>query len=66
MILHTMTRLRLFDPGHGTLRKWTLPETLDSGRPRSAERRRGFTFVHRIRLDDELSRRVGDGLAELS
>jgi lysophospholipase L1-like esterase len=57
------TRVRLFDPGHGTLRKWTLHEALNSGRRHSPERRRGFTFVHRIGLDAELSRRVGDGLA---
>jgi lysophospholipase L1-like esterase len=52
------TRVRLFDPGHGTVRTWVLHEALSSGSRRKPERRRRFLFVHRIRLAPELARRL--------
>jgi lysophospholipase L1-like esterase len=56
-------RVRLFDPGQGTVRKWVLHEALSSGPRRSPERRREFTFVHRIGLGTALTARLRDGLA---
>jgi len=57
------TRVRLHDPGHGTLRSWTLHEALSSGHRGRPEKRRRFTFVHRLGLDESLDARLRDGLA---
>jgi GDSL-like Lipase/Acylhydrolase family len=54
-------RVELLDPDGGTIRNWVLHERLNSGRIRRPERRRRFTFVHRIGLDRELSRQVDEG-----
>jgi lysophospholipase L1-like esterase len=56
------TRVRLIDPGHGTVGSWVLHETLSSGRPRRPEKRERFAFVHRIGLDAEQTARLRDGL----
>lgn len=56
------TRVRLFAPGEGTLGKWVLRDRLSSGPKRAPERRRDFTFVHRIDLGPELSGRLGERL----
>jgi lysophospholipase L1-like esterase len=55
-------RVRLFNPGHGTLRSWVLHEAVSSGRRGIPERRRSFTFVHRVGLDATLSARLREGL----
>lgn len=55
------TRVRLFDPGHGTVRSWVLHEALSSGSRQSPERRRRFVFVHRIGLSPQLAGQL-DGL----
>lgn len=55
------TRVRLFDPGHGTVRNWVLHEALSSGHRHRPERRQRFLFVHRIGLTSELASRL-DGL----
>lgn len=55
-------KVRLFDPGHGVLRSWVLHEAVSSGRRGSPERRRSFTFVHRLGLDAALTSRLSDGL----
>lgn len=57
------TRVRLFDPGHGTVRSWVLRDRLNSGARGVPERRRSFTFVHRLDLDSPVAARLGDGLA---
>ena len=57
------TRVRLFDPGHGTVRSWVLRDRLNSGPIRIPERRRSFTFVHRLDLDPADAARLDDGLA---
>lgn len=54
-------RVALLDPSGATLRSWTLRERLSSGRFRRPERRRGFTFVHRVDLDQSLSRQLREG-----
>ena len=49
-----MTRVRIFEPGHGTLGTWVLHDRLSSGRRHRPEKRRGFTFVHRLDLRGSL------------
>lgn len=56
------TRVRLFDPGRGTLRRWVLRDRLSSGPRKTPERRRSFVFVHRLDLGADLAARVRDGL----
>jgi len=55
-------RVRLLDPGHGTVRSWTLHEAVSGGSQRTPDRRRGFTFVHRLGLGSALSARLRGGL----
>lgn len=55
------TRVALLGPGGKPVRSWVLHERLHSGRVRSPERRRGFTFVHRVGLDAKLSRLLRGG-----
>ncbi|HET7454206.1 MAG TPA: hypothetical protein VFJ76_01680 [Solirubrobacterales bacterium] len=55
-------RVRLFDPGHGSVGSWTLHETLSSGDRRIPEQRRSFTFVHRLGLGSELSAQLRERL----
>src|SRR6188768_2619157 len=54
--------VRLFDPRRSTDRSWTLHEVASAGARRAPERRRGFTFVHRLGLNEALSSRLRDGL----
>jgi len=56
------TRIALLGPGGGTIRSWVLHERLGGGRIRHPDRRRGFTFVHRLGLNGKLSRRVRPGV----
>jgi lysophospholipase L1-like esterase len=56
------TRVRLVGAGGKTAHAWTLHERLSSGPVRHPERRRSFTFVHRIGLKPSLARRVRGGL----
>jgi len=55
------TRVTLLDRGGKRLRTLVLHERLSGGRIRRPDRRRGFTFVHRVGLDAELSRLVRAG-----
>ncbi len=53
-------RVTLLGP-RGKTRALVLHERLNSGRIRWPDRRRGFTFVHRVGLSPPLSRRVREG-----
>jgi hypothetical protein len=53
------TRVALLDAGSNTLANQVLHERLSSGRVRLPERRRGFTFVHRVGIDPELGQMPG-------
>ncbi|MGN6200878.1 MAG: SGNH/GDSL hydrolase family protein [Solirubrobacterales bacterium] len=55
-------RVRLTDPGSGFVRTLVTHEVVSSGPRHRPEKRRGFTFVHRIGLDSALSARLRDGL----
>jgi lysophospholipase L1-like esterase len=55
-------KLRLLGDGGGTLRAWTRRERVHGGRPRRPERRRYFTYVHRLDLSRALTRKVQEGL----
>jgi hypothetical protein len=55
------TRVALLGPRGKPVRSWVMRERLHSGRIRSPERRRGFTFVHRVGLDAKLSRLLRGG-----
>ncbi|HEX2391548.1 MAG TPA: SGNH/GDSL hydrolase family protein [Solirubrobacterales bacterium] len=55
------TRVRLIGGGR-TVQAWTLHERLGAGRRQLPERRRSFTFVHRIGLRPSLARRLRAGL----
>jgi lysophospholipase L1-like esterase len=57
------TRIALLGPGGKTIRTWVLHERLNGGRIRWPDRRRGFTFVHRLGLNGDLSRRVRRGVS---
>lgn len=50
-------------PGGGLVRSWTLHERIGGGLLRIGDRRRRFTFVHRVGLTPALTRQVRDGLA---
>ncbi|MGN6558861.1 MAG: SGNH/GDSL hydrolase family protein [Solirubrobacterales bacterium] len=56
------TRIALVRPGAGVLRSWVLHERLSSGRVRRPERRRAFTFVHRLDLQPDLAQQLGEGV----
>jgi len=51
-------RVALLRPGGKAIRSWVLHERLNGGRIRWPDRRRGFTFVHRLGLNAALTRRV--------
>jgi lysophospholipase L1-like esterase len=55
------TRVWLLSPHRKRLRSWTLHERLSSGRVRRPERHRGFTFVHRVGLSQELGGQLHRG-----
>lgn len=52
------TRVALLSAKGKATRSWVLRTRLSSGRVRWVERRRGFTFVHRLRLSKALTDRV--------
>ncbi|MGN6586927.1 MAG: SGNH/GDSL hydrolase family protein [Solirubrobacterales bacterium] len=56
------TRIALVQPNGGVLRSWVLHERLSSGRVRRPERRRAFTFVHRLDLQPDLAQQLGEGV----
>lgn len=56
------TRVSLLEPDGAVVATWVLHERLSSGRIRRPDRRRAFTFVHRIGLRKDLARRLDDGL----
>jgi lysophospholipase L1-like esterase len=56
-------RVRLISTGGSTMHVWIEHERLSSGRVHRPDRRRRFTFVHRIALDPELASRLGEGLS---
>ena len=51
----------LLRPGGGSARSWSLRVRPSSGPLRQPERRRGFTFVHRVDLDPQLTQRAHRG-----
>ena len=55
--------VELREPGGGLARSWVLHERVGAGLLRIGERRRRFTFVHRVGLGPALARRVREGLA---
>lgn len=55
-------RVRLIGDGGKLVHLWLLPERLNAGERRLPERRRSFTFVHRIGLEPALARQVRKGL----
>jgi lysophospholipase L1-like esterase len=55
------TRIALLGRDGKVVDSWVLHERLSSGRAQRPERRRAFTFVHRVGLREELSRRVREG-----
>jgi len=55
------TRIALLGGEGKVVDSWVLHERLSSGRIQRPERRRRFTFVHRVGLREELSQRVRDG-----
>lgn len=57
----TETRIALVDDGGRTIRSWVLHERLSRGQIRLPDRRRHFTFVHKVGLDAGLSRRLRRG-----
>ncbi|MDQ2630564.1 MAG: hypothetical protein M3Y75_06265 [Actinomycetota bacterium] len=52
------TRVALLGRNGKARRSWILRDRLASGRVRSPDRRRGFPFVHRVRLSKSLTRRA--------
>jgi lysophospholipase L1-like esterase len=52
------TRVALLGRNGKASRSWVLRDRLASGRVRSPDRRRGFPFVHRVRLNRALTRRA--------
>ncbi|HWN72287.1 MAG TPA: hypothetical protein VNN15_00605, partial [Solirubrobacterales bacterium] len=55
------TRIALIRRDGSVLRSWVLHERLSSGRITRPERRRAFTFVHRLDLQPDLSQQLGNG-----
>ncbi|HET7591082.1 MAG TPA: SGNH/GDSL hydrolase family protein [Solirubrobacterales bacterium] len=56
-------RVRLLAADGSTVHAWVLHERLASGRVRRPDRRRRFTFVHRVALSPGLASRLGRGLS---
>ena len=56
-------RLRLLAADGSPLHSWALHERLDAGRIHRPDRRRRFTFVHRVGLSPALAARLGSGLS---
>ena len=56
-------RVRLISADGSTVRVWVEHERLSSGRISRPDRRRRFTFVHRIALRPGLASRLGSGLS---
>jgi lysophospholipase L1-like esterase len=56
------TRISLLEPDGSVVDSWVLHERLSSGRARRPERRRGFAFVHKIGLREDLTQRLDEGL----
>lgn len=54
-------RVALLGARGKTIRSWVLHERLNAGKERLPERRRRFTFVHRVGLSASLSRRLREG-----
>jgi lysophospholipase L1-like esterase len=54
-------RVALIGARGKTIRSWVLHERLSGGRERLPDRRRRFTFVHRVGLNASLSRRLRQG-----
>ncbi|HVD41499.1 MAG TPA: SGNH/GDSL hydrolase family protein [Solirubrobacterales bacterium] len=54
-------RVALIGARGKTIRSWVLHERLNGGQKRLPDRRRRFTFVHRVGLDTELSRQLRQG-----
>lgn len=54
-------RVALVAPGGKRIRAWVLHERLNGGKRRLPERRRRFTYVHRVGLDARLSRQARNG-----
>jgi lysophospholipase L1-like esterase len=52
------TRVAALDSNRGKIRSWVLHERLGSGKAHRPDRRRHFTFVHRIGLDEKLARQI--------
>ncbi len=51
--------------GGGPIRAWAVRARASGGAPRLPERRRSFTFVHRVELGARLTRRIRRGLRPL-
>lgn len=56
-------RVRLISADGSTMHVWVEHERLSSGRIHRPDRRRRFTFVHRIALTPGLAARLGEGLS---
>jgi lysophospholipase L1-like esterase len=56
-------RVRLLSADGSILHAWVLHERLGSGQVRLPDRRRRFTFVHRVGLPPGLASRLGNGLS---
>jgi lysophospholipase L1-like esterase len=54
-------RVALIGARGRTIRSWVLHERLNGGKERLPDRRRRFTFVHRVGLSASLRRRLRDG-----
>jgi lysophospholipase L1-like esterase len=54
--------VQLREPGGRAVRSWVLHERVSAGLLRTGERRRQFTFVHRVGLTPALARQVRGGL----
>jgi len=54
-------RVALIGARGKTLRSWVLHERLNGGKQRLPDRRRRFTFVHRVGLNADLSRQLRQG-----
>jgi lysophospholipase L1-like esterase len=54
-------RVALIGARGKTIRSWVLHERLNGGKERLPDRRRRFTFVHRVGLNASLSRRLRQG-----
>jgi hypothetical protein len=57
----TETRVALIDSRDRRIRSWVLHERLSGGEARRPDRRRRFTFVHKVGLNADLSRKLRRG-----